>query len=525
MPSHRGLTLLALCGAAFIINLDTTIVNVALPSLVRETGATATDLQWVVDAYSLVFAALVLVSGSLGDRFGRKGMLLIGLVVFAAASGVGSLCSTPHQLIAARAVMGLGAAMIFPSTLSLISNVFVERQERARAIGAWGATAGIGIAMGPIFGGWLLEHFHWGSIFVFMVPIAVLIGALVAFAVPTSRDTSTPPIDLPGFVLSTAAMTFVILSVIEAPDWGWSSPTTIATISAGVVLLGIFLLAERRAQHPMLDVGLFADRRFTAASGSVTVSFFALSGFIFLITQYFQFVKLYSPFGTGVRLLPVAASVAVASVLGTRLSVRIGNKVIVGTGLALFSSALFWVSTGSQTTSYGVIAVQMVLLGLGMGFTSAPATEAIMGVVPKDKAGVGSAVNDATRLFGATLGVAVIGSVAASLYAGRLGHSLPRGLPQRAVNAAHGSIGGATIAASAIKHAGLVHVAERLHEVAVTAFTHSLSGGCVVAGGMAALGAIVAILFLPARPSSTPQSSGGDKEGSGAATDVSLVGA
>ncbi len=501
---HRGPALLALCLAAFIINLDTTIVNVALPSLVRETGATTTDLQWIVDAYNLVFAALILVAGSLSDRFGRKGMLLGGLGIFAAASLAGSFATTADQLIAARAAMGVGAAMIFPPTLSLISNIFVERKERAKAIGLWGATAGVGIALGPIFGGWLLERYWWGSIFVFLVPIAAGVAALVAWAVPPSRDPRTPPIDWTGFALSTAGMGALVFGVIQAPGWGWASGTTMATLAIGIVLLALFIVAERRTDHPMLDVRLFTNPRFTAASGSVTIGFFALFGFIFLITQYFQFVKLFSPLETGVRLLPVAASVGVASLVGTRLSVRIGNKIIVGSGLALFSAALFWISTATQSVPYSIIAAQMVLLGVGMGLTSAPATEAIMGVVPKEKAGVGSAVNDATRLFGGTLGVAVIGSVAASLYVSRLTAALPAHLPARAVTAAKGSVGGATIAAQYISRAGFDRIAQNLHGVAVGAFLHSLAGGCRVAGGVAAVGALIALLLLPARPLPQP---------------------
>ena len=501
-PTHRGLLLLALCGAAFIINLDTTIVNVALPALVREIGASTTDLQWVVDAYSLVFAALVLISGSLSDRLGRKGFLLAGLAVFAAASAAGALCSSSVELIVARSFMGLGAAMIFPSTLSLLTNVFVERKDRAMAIGLWGATAGVGIAMGPIFGGWLLEHFHWGSIFFFMAPIALLIAVLVMYAVPTSRDETAPPLDWRGFALSSTAMALLVLSVIEGPDWGWSSSKTIGGLVLGGAVLAAFWLVERSVEFPMLDVRLFANPRFTAASGAVTVISFALMGFIFLITQYFQFVRLYGPLSTGVRLLPVAMSVAAASVVGTLLSVKIGNKVIVGTGLALFSAALFWIATSTQSTTYLEIAAQMVLLGLGMGLTSAPATEAIMGVVPKEKAGVGSAVNDATRLFGATLGVAVIGSVAASLYSSKLMNILPHGLPAHAVSSAKSSIGGAMIAANGLARAGLGGDAKGLHDVAVTSFMHSLSGGAIVAGGVTALGCVAALVFLPSRPTS-----------------------
>jgi hypothetical protein len=299
-------------------------------------------------------------------------------------------------------------------------------------------------------------------------------------------------------------MAALVLSVIEAPNWGWGSPRTLGVIAAGVALLVAFVAAERRIQHPMLDVNLFRNPRFTAASGSVTIAFFALQGFVFLITQYFQFVKQYTPLGTGVRLLPVAVSLALGAVLGTRFAVRVGNKAVVGAGLLLFSAGLLWSSTGSSTTSYAVIAAQMVALGAGMGLTSAPATEAIMGVVPKEKAGVGSAVNDATRLFGGTLGVAVIGSISASLYTNRLGATIPAGLPPTAIAAARGSIGGALVAARSLGQAGLAVPAQRLSDAATGAFLHSLTGGCLVAGGVAAAGAVLALTLLPARPGEGP---------------------
>jgi EmrB/QacA subfamily drug resistance transporter len=499
MP-RRSLVLLALCLAAFVISVDVTIVNVALPTLVRTLGATTTRLQWVVDAYSLVFAALVLAAGSLSDRLGRKGTLLIGLAVFALASLAGAGSTTSAELIGFRALMGLGAALMFPSTLSLLVNVFTERGDRAMAIGLWGATTGIGIATGPIVGGWLLERFWWGSIFVFMAIVAGAIAALVASAVPTSRDPSTPPIDWGGLALSTVGMAVLIFGAIEAPDWGWGSAAAVASIGSGVALLVAFVLVERRVEHPMLDVTLFTNPRFTAASVSVAISFFALSGFIFVVTQYFQFVKEFTPLGTGVRLLPVAGSVAVTSVVGTKLAVRIGNKAIVGTGLVLFAIGLLWASTASGTTSYLVIVGQMLFLGSGMGLTSAPATEAIMGVVPAAKAGVGSAVNDATRLFGGTLGVAVIGSVAASLYASRLTSTLPPHLPARAVAGAKGSVGGAIVASHQLSRLGLDHAGQLLATSATHAFLYSLAGACRVAGAVTIVGAVVAIAFLPARP-------------------------
>ncbi|HJZ25841.1 MAG TPA: MFS transporter [Streptosporangiaceae bacterium] len=498
---RRAAIVLALSLSAFLISVDVTIVNVALPTLVRALGATTTQLQWVVDAYSLVFAALVLAAGSLSDRQGRKGTLLAGLAVFASGSLAGALVNTTTELIAARGVMGIGAALMFPSTLSLLVNVFTERGERAKAIGLWGATTGVGIATGPIVGGWMLERFWWGSIFGFMAAAAAAIAVLVARVVPTSRDPRTPPVDWRGFGLSSAAMAVLILGVIEAPDWGWGSAATVSTMAAGVALLVLFILFELRTDHPMLDVGLFRNPRFTAASGSVAISFFALQGFIFLVTQYFQFIKTFSPLGTGVRLLPVAGAVAVASVVGTKLAVRVGNKVIVASGLVLFAAALLWSSTVSASTSYPIIIVaQMLILGTGMGLTSAPATEAIMGAVPAAKAGVGSAVNDATRLFGGTLGVAVIGSIAASLYSNRLASTAPAHLPAQAASAAKASVGAALIASHILSKAGLTQAGQALANSASGAFLHSLAGGCVVAGSVALAGAIMAALFLPARP-------------------------
>jgi EmrB/QacA subfamily drug resistance transporter len=497
----KGWILLALCLAALIINIDVTIVNVALPSLVRELGATTTQLQWVVDAYTLVFAALILAAGSVSDRVGRKGVLLVGLGVFGAGSLLGSLCHTPGQLIAARAVMGVGAAAIFPSTLSLLANVFTDRAERAKAIGLWGATTGVGVAAGPIVGGWLLGRFWWGSVFLFMVPVAAAVAALIAVAVPTSRDPDAAPIDWPGLVLSSAGMGILVLSIIQAPSWGWGSTRTIALIALGVIVLAAFVRVERRTARPMLDVGLFRNLRFTAASGSITIGFFTLAGFTFLVTQYFQFIKGYTPLGTGVRLLPVAFSIAIAAVVGTRLAVQIGNKAVVAIGLALFGAALLWIGTNTASTPYFVIAGQMIVGGGGLGLITAPATEAILGVVPTDKAGVGSAVNDATRLFGAALGVAVIGSVAASLYGTRLRATLPAGLPAHAQTAAKGSVGGALVAAQALRQAGHAQAAHALVAAAVGAFLHSLEGGCRVAGAVALAGAVLATALLPSRPS------------------------
>jgi EmrB/QacA subfamily drug resistance transporter len=497
---RKPLILVSLLLAAFVINLDTTIVNVALPSLVRELNASDSQLQWVVDAFNLVFAGSVLAAGSLSDRFGRKGMLLAGLSVFGLSSLAGGLTGSPGQLIAARAVMGVGAAMVFPATLSLLTNVFPERRERALAIGLWGAITGAAIALGPIVGGWLLQVFDWRSVFLAMTPVAAIAGVLVAESVPTSRDPLAPRTDRAGFALSTAMVALLVYTIIEAPNHGWGSTRTLGSFALTAALLAAFVAWERHTEQPMLDLRLFGNPRFTAASASVAISFFALSGFIFLVTQYFQFLKSYGPLSTGVRLLPVATCVAISSILGARLAVRVGTKLVVASGLIAMAAFYLWVTTTSATTGYATIAAQMVVLGTGMGLTSAPATEAIMGVVPKAKAGVGSAVNDATRLLGGTLGVAVIGSVYASLYASRLTAALPATLPGTVARTAHGSVGAALTAANSLAQAGHPAVAAAIRNAASSAFFHGFHAANFVAAGVAAAGAVMALALLPAQP-------------------------
>jgi EmrB/QacA subfamily drug resistance transporter len=499
--NNRPLILLSLLLAAFAINLDTTIVNVALPTLVRQLHASNSQLQWIVDAYNLVFAALLLAAGSLSDRLGRKGMLLAGLGLFGLSSALGGFAANSGQLIAARCFMGLGAAMVFPSTLSLISNVFTDRAERARAIGLWGATAGIAIALGPIAGGWLLGRFSWASIFFALAPVAAIAAALVGRFVPTSRDTAVGPVDRPGFALSSASMALLVYTVIEAPSYGWGSARSVAGFALGFALLAGFVAWERRTSEPMLDVGLFRNPRFAAACAAVTVSFFTLLGFIFVMTQYFQFIKRYDALSAGVHLLPVAASVGVSSVLGTKLAVRFGTKLVVASGLLMVTAFYVWVAAiVAPGNSYGTIAIQMVLYGTGMGLTSAPATEAIMGVVPREKAGVGSAVNDTTRLLGGTLGVAVIGSVYASIYSAHLTTRLPQRLPHTLASVAHSSVGAALGVAERLTGTGHAALGDAVEHAASGAFIKGLSAGCLVAAIVAAAGAVAAATLLPAQP-------------------------
>ena len=484
-----------MCLAVFAVNVDTTIVNVTLPTLVRDLGATTRELQWIVGAYLLVFAALVLAGGGLSDRLGRRAVLIVGLAVFGLANGLASVCDTPVELIGARALAGVGAAAAFPTTLSIISQTFEDRAARAKAIGIWGASGGLAVAFGPITGGALLEQYWWGSTFLVKVPVALVAIVLVTRLVPESRAPAAPRLDLPGLVLSAAALAALVYAIIEAPERGWASPPSLLGFSAATVFFALFVRQERRTPEPLLDLALFSDRRFTAASLAITIAFFALFGFIFLITQYFQFVRGYGALEAGVRTLPVALCIAAGSVVGMPLAVRLGNKVVVTAGLLCLAVAYGWISTASTTTTYTEIAAQMVFLGLGMGLTSAPATESIMGAVQTDKAGIGSAVDDATREVGGTLGVAVIGSVFASLYTGSVDDiraDLPDGLEQRAAE----SIGTAIFIAEQLP-AG---PAAALRTAAESGFFDGLQVGCLVASGIALVGAAVVARTLPARP-------------------------
>jgi EmrB/QacA subfamily drug resistance transporter len=487
---NRWLTLIVACLAVFTVMVATMIVNVLLPTLTRELDASTEDLLWIVDAFNLVFAALVLAAGSLSDRFGRKGALITGLAIYAVASAMSALASNAELLIAWRALAGLGAAAVFPTTLSIISNAFPDRAERAKAIGIWGASTGVSVAIGPIVGGALAEASAWGAAFAFCAAVAVVTIVLAVFLVPNSRDPEVPRLDYLGLVLSTLALGMLVYAIIQGPERGWGSPASLGDFGAAACLFVAFAIWESHVAQPMLDVRLFTNMRFTAASGAVTLSFFGLFGFVFLIAQYFQFVLGWGVLEAGVRQIPVALSIAVSSLLGTVLAVRLGTKLVVFAGLLTLCGAFAWVSTVDAATSYSVIAAQMVAIGIGIGLTSAPATEAIMGVVPAAKAGIGSAVNDATRELGGTLGVAVLGSVAVSLYRDRIGESVT---DPEILETARASAGAANLLAQQLNDPALAAAAQQ-------GFLDGLAAGCLVASAVCLLGGLLAIAFLPSHP-------------------------
>lgn len=504
---RRWATLAVLSLSLVIIGLDNTILNVALPTLVRELGATASELQWIVDSYVLVFAGLLLTMGALGDRFGRKLALNAGLVIFGLASVAAALVDTPGALIAARAAMGVGGALIMPSTLSIITNTF-EGAERGRAIAAWAAVAGLGIVIGPALGGWLLENFWWGSIF--LINVFVVLAALLAgwFLVPESKDPEATPLDPLGAVLSIGGLVALVYAIIEAPANGWTDPVVLAAFAVAALLLALFLWWETRTKHPMLRLSFFENPRFSAASGAIALVFFAMFGTVFLLTQYLQFVLGYTPLEAGFRVMPVATMI-IAAPLSARINERVGTKRVVTAGLLIAAGAMAVLAMISETSGYGQVALALSLLGIGMGTAMAPATDSIMGSLPLAKAGVGSAMNDTTRQVGGALGVAILGSVLAANYSSAMEPVVAASpLPSEAASVASDSIGGALAVANQIGAAGTPLV-----EAANSAFISGMQASVWVAAGMILAGALVTWVFLPARPRDELTAVAGETEG------------
>ncbi len=493
--TRRWLILGVMCLSLLLIVMDNTIVNVALPTLQRELDASTTQLQWVVDAYILVFAGLLLTMGSLGDRFGRRGALAIGLAVMGTGSILSAFANGADQLIATRALMGAGGAMIMPATLSIITNVFTERRERAQAIAIWSATAGAAVAIGPVTGGWLLEHFWWGSVFLVNVPVVVVALVLGQLFVPTSRDPSAPPIDVPGALLSIAGLVVLVWAIIEGPG-GWTDPEILGAFALAAVLLGTFILWERRTRFPMLDVSFFRNPRFSAASGAIMLTFFAMFGSLFLLTQFLQSILGYTPLEAGIRLLPMAAVMIVLSPLSAKVVERIGSKIVVASGLSIAAIGLIMASRLTAGASYPEVLASLVVLAAGMALVMPPATESIMGSLPLAKAGVGSAVNDTTRQVGGALGVAVLGSVMSSTYGPRVSDAIS-GLPvsSEQASAIHDQIGAAIRAAGEIGGAP----GRALADAASRGFADGMSTAFIIGAVALALGAVIVALFLPAR--------------------------
>jgi len=500
---RRWLILPILCLSVFLVVVDNTIVNVALPSLSRDLGASNTGLQWIVDAYSLAFAGLLLAGGGVGDRLGRKGVMQIGLAFFGLFSVLAAFSTSTASLITARTLMGVAAAFIFPATLAILTAVFTDPSERQKALGFWGATSGIAVAFGPITGGALLEHFWYGSIFLVNIPIVVvtLIGG--HFLIPKGLAQFRNPFDVKGVVVSTIGISLLVLAIIEGPQWGWTSSGTLACFAIAGILLVVFTLLELRTDKPLLDVRVFKIPAFSAGAGAIAVAFFCLFGFIFLVTQYFQFVKGYGTLSAGLHTLPFAITAAVFTPLAAVLALKIGSRVVVAGGLLLMAAGLVVSGfTSTQTANYWtVVILAMVLLSLGLSSITAPATEAVMGSLALDQIGSGAAVNNTTRELGGTLGVAVLGSVFTSVYSPRISSSFASfPIPQGAKAAARESMAAAIVV---VDRATSVEV-PALRNAANSAFLAGFKPACLTGAGVAVAAAVLAIRFLPGRHS-TPE--------------------
>ncbi len=423
------LAVLVLC--LLVVILDNTILNVALKTIQQDLNASQSQMQWAVDSYALVFAGLLITGGVLGDRLGRKRVLIFGMAAFGTTSALCSFASSPTELILFRSLMGIGAAAVQPQTLSIIQNVF-EPKERGKAIGIWAGASGMAIALGPIVGGVLLKYFWWGSVFLVNVPI-VIVGLIAIFVmVPDSKDPRPGRIDPTGVVLSMVALVSLVYGVIEGGNSNdWLRWDTLGAIVLGVVLLALFVRIQARSSHPTIDVTLFKNRFFSAGAVAIGLTFFALMGATFYLAYFMQAVRGYTPLAAGVALIAVAGAVMISAPMSARLSARFGPRMVTGTGMVLFAIAMGSYGLMDAATPQWVIEVSMVVMGTGMGMTMSPATTAIMSAVPREKAGAGSAVNNTVRQVAGALGVAILGSILAVAFRGHLGDDAPAQLAAR----------------------------------------------------------------------------------------------
>ena len=478
-----------------IIVMDNTILNVAIPSLISDLHASNSQVQWIIDSYTLVFAGLLLTTGSLSDRFGRKGALQVGIVLFMAGSVFSALATSASQLIVTRAFMGIGGALIMPSTLSILTDVFRDPRERGRAIALWAGFSGIGVALGPITGGLLLQHFSWSSVFWVNVPVGVLALVAGGMLLTTSRDPNQGKLDPLGSLLSMLGLGALLYGIIEVPVRGWSDPQVIAGFAVGILAIATFIAWELRINHPMLDMHFFRNPRFAAANTAITLTFFAMFGSLFLMTQYWQFVQGYSPLEAGVRLVPYALAMMIVAPLSARIVERMGSKRVIVIGLFLVTLALLLLSLLHRDTPYLIAIIPYSLLAAGVGMIMPPATESVMGSLPREKAGVGSAVNDTTRQMGGALGVAFIGSAVSSVYGRRVDSIASTfGLSGQALSEARSSLGGGLKAAGDLGDQALGF------SIAVKdAFVAGLSSGLRLASIVVVVASVVVWRYLPAR--------------------------
>jgi EmrB/QacA subfamily drug resistance transporter len=491
--ARRWRTLGVLSLSMVIIGLDNFVLNVALPTLQEAFNASASELQWMVDAYILAFAGLLLTMGAVGDRFGRARVLQAGLILFVVASFGAVLSTTGAQLIAARAVMGVGGAMIMPSTLSILINVF-PREERGRAIAAWAGIMGLGIGLGPITGGFLIENFDWPAVFLINVPVALTALVLGLFLVPDSSDPANAAVDLPGAVLSVSAVTILVYGIIDAPRSGWTDPFILGCFVFAALLAFVFAWREVHADRPMIDFGLFRNMRMSAGVTAVSAVFFGMFSMIFALTQFLQFVLAQSPLAAGEVMLPLALGIPVGAALSVRLVARFGTGRVVGVALLFAAAVMLTLTQWTDATETWVVALTLFVAAIAMANVMAPSADAILGAVPATRAGVGSAVNLLVGQTAGALGVAVVGSVMNTVYGDRMADTVAK-LPPQAAGPAGDSVGAALAVAGQLGGA----TGNMLAGVARISFVDALGSGVVVAAAGIALGALLVLRFMPPR--------------------------
>lgn len=477
---------MVLCLSLVMVILGNTVLNVAIPTLQRELGASATQLQWIVDSYALVFAGLLLTFGALGDRFGRKGALTAGLVIFGLASATASQADSADQIIALRAVMGLGAALVMPATLSILTNVFPPH-ERPKAIGIWAGLAGAGAGIGPIASGYILERFDWGWVFLVNIPVVVVALAAGRVLVPKSKDEAAERLDPVGAGLSIVGLALLLYAIIEAPLKGWTSTETLGSGAVGLVVLGLFAAWELRSSHPMLDLRYFRNRAFSSASAAIMLVFFTMFGSFFLLTQYLQLVLGYSALEAGVRLLPMSFVMMFAAPNSARLVARHGVRTVMAGGLAVIAAGVALMSQVDAGTPYWYLLLALGTMAIGMGSTMAPATTAIMASLPLGKAGVGSAVNDTTRELGGALGVAVLGSILNSGYTSGVSGAASR-LPDAVRGPVESTLGAAVAVGDQVPG---------IADVARAAYVDGMSTALTLGAVVVLVAAAVVYRFMP----------------------------